>query len=53
MSIVPMPNISRYDETIRDYELNKDKSTYDRYKICLSIRLSRLLSECFCPNSPH
>lgn len=37
MCIVPVPNVTRYDETISDYKLNKDKSTYDRYEICLSI----------------
>ena len=40
MSIVPMTYISCYDEAISDNELNKDKSTYTRYDICLSICLS-------------
>ena len=53
MSIVPMTYISCHNETVSDYELNKDKSTNTRYDICFSISPSRLLSKCFCPNSPH
>ena len=51
--IVPVTNVTGNDETVSDYKLYEYKGSDDSNKVCFFIRITRLVTKCFCPNPPY